>query len=171
MSGTVEGSDNKQLRVRDFSARGIRSDFTLSTNADTWRLRLHGRVDAALPLQSLLAPLGEQLAAQQLTGGTLTVDATARGDDAGPLDFTTAVQLQSVNIEGVNVLQDVSGSVSLNATRDGGRWQLDIAASLQGGALYIEPGVMVRDIRPGFFVDLGQGAIDAAAKFQRRWRH
>ncbi|MBT8446840.1 MAG: hypothetical protein KJO38_06820 [Gammaproteobacteria bacterium] len=134
-------------------------------------MRFAARVDApatnghivlqreGLPL-ALLQPLVDGTADDyRIGGGAADVSVRLSGGRGGALRVEAQAVLEEATVEGINVVEglDARVGVSMQPRADGMEWQLD--AAFAGGAAYIEPGVAIGDVEPGFFFDFDAGPV------------
>jgi len=163
-------TDGAQIHVdaRSFAWLGGRVGFTLDIAPGTRRLR--ARVtQVSLPalhaLAKSLMSAQAQLAAHDLTGGTLDLELDCRlVDGAGAArigDCAARGRLAALDLVGTHSADEATLEFDVAQRQDGAvrRWQGRVV--LEAGAVYVEPGLRLGDLTPGLLLAATNGPIVA----------
>lgn len=153
-----------RLEMRDLQLAGGRSDLTLVLGSARWQVRLRGRHWSLTDAAALAERLGHWPAGYVATAGTVDLALSAEGGDDGPRRLDLSACFAGTSLAGANVAEDLDGEFSLLAERRGAVWQGTVRTELSGGLAYLEPGLEVEGIRPGFLLDAAAGPIRLAVE-------
>ena len=103
-----------------------------------------------------------------INSGTLDVTVDCRQHQRGQLSCSVGGQVQSFNLDGVNVAEDVAADFTATYSSTGLSETMEFSLSLRDGAVYIEPGFTLGTVNPGFFISPAAAPIVLAARVARR---
>jgi hypothetical protein len=103
-------------------------------------------------LPDRLAEIVPFIAAHEIKAGRADIDIECRSADGVVAECSVAGVLEAFDMNGANVAEGAAISFAITASRTPTGRSLRAEASIRHGAVYIEPGFVIADYRPGFFI-------------------
>lgn len=118
-----------------------------------WSAGLQGQNLELSWLRGMLAPYGIWPADYSDESGSVDIDVRITGNETKIHQIQGLVRARDAGFYGANAAESLSGEIHFDVdARDG--WQIEAEGNLNGGSLFVEPGITVGNIRPGIALEV-----------------
>lgn len=151
----------QELKLKSFNLAGISLTASLAAGARGWQ------TSAALDCSSIadLLALAPGIADPSTASGQLKLRVDGRRHAGRWRQVEGSVTAAKVNLSSTSELQGLSGALDFALDESSDRnWSFSSSFSVDAGIAYVEPGFSIGDIRPGFVVEVLQGALQGAVR-------
>lgn len=125
----------------------------LTFNADGWDAGIQGNKLALSWLHKMVEPFGVWPSDYSDASGSVDVDVRIQGRHADVHQVQGSIRTHAIGFYGVNAAENLSGEVSFAVNALEG-WDIKAEGNLGNGALYVEPGISMGNVRPGIALEI-----------------
>ena len=125
----------------------------LTFNAGGWEAGIQGNKLALTWLRKIVEPFGVWPPDYSDERGSVDVDARIQGRHADVHHVQGIIRTHAISFYGVNAAENLSSEVSFDVNALEG-WDIKAGGNLGNGALYVEPGISMGNVRPGIALEI-----------------
>ena len=104
-------------------------------------------------LHKMIGPFGIWPTDYSDENGTVDIDVRIRGHHTDVHHVQGIIRTHAIGFYGVNAAENLSSEVSFDVNALEG-WDIKAEGNLGNGALYVEPGITMGNVRPGIALEL-----------------
>ncbi len=152
-----------QLRM----AKGL-VNVTTKISQQKWQIDLNGRsLDVARlkKISTSFVPFPDVISDES---GKINLELMAEGRGKELLSSKIKLRAIDLNFDGNSVAEDLDARLNVTLIKKGKDWRIDEQLSLLDGVVYLEPGVQVGSVSPGFLLEPGKEPITLTLKADMR---
>lgn len=142
-------------------------DLRLLRQGTVWQLTMTLRGLDAKRLTALAATHWAGLTTQQVSSGRVDAELTCAGDGAVLTHCALSGELRGLNVQGINVAEAARLGFEADYRQDKGVQRIRVGAALRAGTVYVEPGLTLQGMNPGFLLQVTDTPITFALVFTR----
>ncbi len=154
-------TENEKLEanITTFKLAGGSVDLKINAKKGEWKVDLKGRSLDVEKLKKLLASFVTLPNVTSEETGKINLQLKANGRGENLRSARINIRTFDLGFDGNSVAEELDAKINILLERKDEEWLIKQEISLLDGAVYIEPGVEVGAVKPGFLLEVGQQPI------------
>ena len=157
----VFDAENERIEtsIRNMQIAKGRIGLTATVRKGKWQFDLKGRSLDVAHLKKLAAAFVTLPDATSDESGEINLDLTVNGSDAAVKSANIKLRTFDLGFDGNSVAEELDATLNVSVQKHGAEWRVKEDLSLIDGVVYIESGIQLGAVSPGFLLEPGEEPI------------